>query len=42
MKKIVYTLKKKKNSEELHIFKASPSIDNNCAPEKESICKKNG
>jgi len=40
MKKIVYTLKKKKNSEELHIFKASPSIDNNCAPEKESICKK--
>ena len=40
MKKIVYTLKRKANTEELHIFRATPASDNKCTPERESICKK--
>lgn len=36
----VYTLKKKKDTEELHLFRAKPAPDNKCTPEKESICKR--
>ena len=40
MEKIVYTLKKKKDTEELHLFEAVPAEDNRCTPKKMSICKK--
>lgn len=36
----VYTLKKKKDTEELHLFRATPAPDNKCIPESQSICKK--
>jgi hypothetical protein len=40
MEKIVYCLKKKKDTEELHLFEANPTIDNKCMPKEDSICKK--
>lgn len=40
MAKIVYTLKKKKDTEELHLFEAAMNLDNSCSPEYNSICKK--
>ncbi|QGY47848.1 hypothetical protein GM418_30590 [Maribellus comscasis] len=40
MGKIVYTLKRKGDTDELHLFRAKPTEDNKCIPEKESICKK--
>lgn len=41
MEKVVYTLKKRKDTEELHLFRAIPTSDNKqCTPNKISICKK--
>jgi len=39
MSKIAYTLKKKKGTDELHLFNGS-FTDNNCTSGSESICKK--
>jgi hypothetical protein len=39
MKKTVYTLKKEKNTDELHLFRATLNNDNTCTPERTSICK---
>lgn len=36
----VYTLKKKEDTNELHLFRANLAPDNKCTPEKLSICKK--
>ena len=38
MKITVYTLKKK-NTNEYHLFRATPQPDNKCLPENNSICK---
>lgn len=35
----VYTLKKKKNTGELHLFKGVMQPDNRCTTYKQSICK---
>ncbi len=40
MEKVVYTLKKKKDTEELHLFEAVPSEANKCIPKNWSICNK--
>jgi hypothetical protein len=40
MAKVVYTLKKKTDTEELHLFEAVPSEDNKCIPKNKSICNK--
>lgn len=40
MKNTVYSLKSKKGTEELHLFKASMILENKCKSEKESVCKK--
>jgi hypothetical protein len=37
---IVYTLKQKKDTGELHLFEATPTLNNECTPNKISICKK--
>ena len=39
MSKTVYTLKKKKDTQELHLFRATPTPDDKCTPEAKSICK---
>ena len=40
MSKIVYTLKKKKNTDELHLFEGGMSSDNkSCTSNQKSICK---
>lgn len=39
MSKIVYTLKQKKDTKELHLFEATPSKDG-CIPKTKSICNK--
>ena len=38
--KILYCLKRKKDTKELHLFRAVPKEDNKCIPEEFSICKK--
>jgi hypothetical protein len=40
MANVVYTLKKCKETEELHLFRATPTQDGKCTPEKQSICEK--
>lgn len=41
MKKQVYTLKKRKDTGELHLFEAyQESGSDSCIPDQESICKK--
>jgi hypothetical protein len=41
MSKLVYTLKKRKDTDELHLFEASQKADaKDCTPQKESICGK--
>jgi sigma54-dependent transcription regulator len=37
--KIVYTLKKRKDTKEFHLFEAVKKDNDSCTPEKESICK---
>ncbi|MDD2305402.1 MAG: hypothetical protein PHP53_11945 [Prolixibacteraceae bacterium] len=40
MAKVVYTLKRKRNTNELHLFEASQSEDDKCTPKNKSICNK--
>jgi len=40
MKEVVFSLKKKKGTEELHIFTAILYPDGSCEPDNYSICKK--
>lgn len=40
MAKVVYTLKKKKDTNELHLFEAFPAENNKCTPKNMSICNK--
>ncbi len=40
MPKTVYSLKKKKDTEELHLFEAIPKEDNKCTPKNRSVCNK--
>jgi hypothetical protein len=40
MTKVVYTLKRKKDTNELHLFEASPAEDDKCTPKSKSICNK--
>jgi hypothetical protein len=40
MGKIVYSLKRDRETEELHLFRAVPTEENKCKPEEESICGK--
>ncbi len=40
MGQTVFTLKKKKTTGELHLFRANQNPDRSCNPEKKSICKK--
>jgi hypothetical protein len=40
MEKVVYILKKKKDTEELHLFEAVPKENNICVIKGESICGK--
>lgn len=40
MSTIVYTLKLRKDTEELHLFRATPNPNNTCTPVGKSICKK--
>lgn len=40
MAKNVYSLKKKKDTEEYHLFRATPTGQDTCNPEKRSICQK--
>lgn len=40
MAKVVYTLKRKRDTEELHLFEAVPTEDNKCTPKNKSICNK--
>lgn len=37
---IVYTLKQKKDTGELHLFEATLSSNKRCTPKEKSICKK--
>lgn len=40
MENVVYCLKKKKDTKELHLFEAVPSSENKCVPAKVSVCEK--
>lgn len=40
MKKVDYTLKKKTDTDELHLFEADLTADNKCIPKNKSICNK--
>ncbi|NBG93658.1 hypothetical protein FEZ21_20270 [Pseudomonas sp. 9.1(2019)] len=40
MAKVVYTLKKRTDTEEVHIFTATPVPEDKCRPANKSICRK--
>lgn len=40
MANVVYTLKIKKETQEMHLFEATPAPENKCTPNAKSICKK--
>ncbi|MDY7784242.1 hypothetical protein [Aeromonas caviae] len=40
MANVVYTLKIKKETQEMHLFEATPKPDDKCTPKTKSICKK--
>lgn len=40
MESIVYTLKIKTDTQEMHLFEATPKSGNECIPNSKSICKK--
>jgi hypothetical protein len=40
MAKILYTLKRRKDTEEYHLFESTLTVDNKCAPKPKSLCNK--
>ena len=40
MSKVVYTLKIKNDTQEMHLFEATPQPDKKCTPNKKSVCEK--
>ena len=37
---MVYTLKQKQDTDELHLFEATLNTEGTCTPQNESVCKK--